>query len=118
MEVWDDLGPGRYGVPEPPTGAPVHELDSGDLAVLPGVAFDRRGRRLGRGRGYYDRTFRAAGGPLLVGFAADFQVVEEVPTGPTDRPVDAIVTETGVEWIARREGAAGRDGADGGNGEA
>jgi 5-formyltetrahydrofolate cyclo-ligase len=100
VEVWEDLVPGRYGVPEPPVGSEVEALGPGDLAVLPGVAFDRRGRRLGRGRGFYDRTFSPEGGPVLVGLAAAFQVVDEVPAGPTDRPVDVIVTEVGALWIA------------------
>lgn len=116
VAVWDDLVPGRYGVPEPPPGEPVEILGPGDLAVLPGVAFDRRGRRLGRGRGFYDRTFdrgecREAGrGPVLVGLAAAFQVVDEVPAGPEDRPVDVIVTEAGVFWIPGAEsGGPARD---------
>ncbi|MGH0034289.1 MAG: 5-formyltetrahydrofolate cyclo-ligase [Myxococcota bacterium] len=99
VDDWDELVPGRYGVLEPPERDIAAPLGAGDLAVLPGVAFDRRGRRLGRGRGFYDRTFAEVAGPVLVGFAAAFQVVDEVPAGPTDRPVDAIVTEVGVLWI-------------------
>ena len=64
-----------------------------DLILVPGLAFDRRGHRLGRGGGYYDRFL-----PLVVGkictlsAAYEFQVVEEVPAGPKDQPVDLIVT--------------------------
>lgn len=108
VESWDELVPGRYGVPEPGDVRDAERLGPSDLAILPGVAFDRRGRRLGRGRGFYDRTFAAVAagpGPLLVGLAAAFQVVDEVPAGPTDRPVDAIVTETGIVWIAEASAA-------------
>lgn len=68
-----------------------------DLIVAPGLAFDRRGNRLGRGGAYYDRFLaepecKAA----VVGFGFAFQVLNEVPTDPHDRPVDAIITEQGV----------------------
>lgn len=99
VEQWEELVPGRYGVSEPPRERAAEPLGAGDLVVVPGVAFDRRGRRLGRGRGYYDRTLSASDGPLVVGLAAAFQVVDEVPAGPSDRPVDVIVTEAGVLWI-------------------
>ncbi|MCZ6784720.1 MAG: 5-formyltetrahydrofolate cyclo-ligase [Proteobacteria bacterium] len=95
---WDDLRPGRYGVLEPPAEAEAVELGPGDLVIVPGVAFDARGGRLGRGRGYYDRTFppgRAAS-PILFGLAASFQIVDEVPAGPADRGMDAVVTERGL----------------------
>jgi 5-formyltetrahydrofolate cyclo-ligase len=99
---WEQLQPGRYGVREPPAGTPVR-LAAGDLVVVPGLAFDAAGRRLGRGGGWFDRTFPpgARPGPLLVGYAFEQQVVESVPSGPTDRCVDWIVTERAT----RRAGA-------------
>ncbi len=95
-ERWDDLEAGRYGVAEPPAGAPRAEPRS--LVVVPGVAFDRRGNRLGRGGGHYDRAFidTPVGRPLLVGVGWTFQVVDGVPHGPGDRAMDAIVTEAGI----------------------
>ncbi len=64
---------------------------------MPGVAFDRRGRRLGRGGGHYDRVFPpATAAPLLLGVAFSFQLVDAVPVGPADRRVDGIVTELGI----------------------
>jgi len=101
---WEDLRPGRYGVLEPPAGANATPLGRGDVALLPGVAFDAAGHRLGRGRGYYDRTFAparggAAGAPLLVGLGYEFQVVAEVPHGAWDRSLDAVVTERSVRWV-------------------
>ena len=71
----------------------------------PGVAFDARGNRLGRGGGFYDRTFaRAAAGPVLCGAALELQLVDEVPHGPGDRAMDLLVTECAV----RRTGEARR----------
>jgi 5-formyltetrahydrofolate cyclo-ligase len=94
---WEELAPGRYGVLEPPAARPGSALAPGDLILVPGVAFDREGHRLGRGRGWWDRTLAAACGVELtavgVGFA--FQVVEAVPYGPGDQALDAILTEDG-----------------------
>jgi 5-formyltetrahydrofolate cyclo-ligase len=103
---WEDLAPGRYGVAEPPAGTAI-SLEGRDLVVVPGLAFDAAGRRLGRGGGWFDRTFPSgsAGGPRLVGYAYERQVVESVPSGPTDRGVDWIVTEHAV-----RRATAGRRG--------
>jgi 5-formyltetrahydrofolate cyclo-ligase len=68
-----------------------------DVVVTPGVAFDRRGFRTGYGGGYYDRFFRRVR-PTAFRVAVCFalQVVPEVPIGPSDQPVDAIVTEDEV----------------------
>lgn len=86
------LRPGRYGIPEP-TGAAV-ALAEIDLIALPGVAFDRRGIRLGYGKGCYDRTLAGEESlPLLVGLAYAFQLVERLPADNHDVPVDRIVTE-------------------------
>jgi 5-formyltetrahydrofolate cyclo-ligase len=68
-----------------------------DLVLLPGVAFDRSGRRLGQGRGYYDRFLpRVRPAAPLVALAFDCQVFDRVPALPHDVPVDRIVTESGV----------------------
>lgn len=86
------MSAGRYGIFEPATGAvlPVKDMD---LIVLPGVAFDRRGIRLGYGKGCYDRALADQDWPTLVGLAYDFQLVETLPAESYDIPVDIIVTE-------------------------
>jgi len=69
------------------------------IVILPLVAFDRRGFRLGYGGGFYDRTLeglRARGPVLAVGLAYGAQQVERLPVEPTDQPMDAVVTERGV----------------------
>ena len=85
---------GALGVEEP-TGAPV-PLGAIELMVVPALAVDAKGRRLGRGRGHYDATLQAYGG-RTVALVLDSQLVPEVPVGEHDRRVHAICTET--RWI-------------------
>lgn len=97
---WDALEPGRFGVLEP-VSSPSEALTADDVVLVPGLAFDRCGWRLGRGGGHYDRAFPPGSyGPWLVGIGYSFQWVAEVPHGSRDRRVDAIVTEHG--WVWRR----------------
>ncbi len=96
IEGREKLLPGAFGVLEPAAGVPV-SLSGIDLAVIPGVAFDLCGHRLGYGKGYYDRTFcTASERPLLVGFAFDLQVVSQLPREGHDVRLDLLVTETRV----------------------
>ncbi len=92
------LAPGRGGVAEPvrPRWAP--RAARADLAVVPGLAFDCAGGRLGYGRGHYDRLLAAPTlrGALKVGLAFAGQIVSRVPMGPRDVRLDVIVTETAV----------------------
>jgi len=95
------LVPNQFGILEPdPQWLPVEprELAEGPLLILaPGLAFDRSLRRIGRGKGYYDRFLaRARSGPqecLVVGLTLAEQVVAEVPAGPLDQPLDGLVTD-------------------------
>lgn len=98
VERWEDLRAGCFGVLEPPQRAVRAALGPGDLVVVPGVAFDAEGYRLGQGKGYYDRAFARERGeaPTLVGFGYEFQVVEAVPHERWDRQMDAIVTDRAV----------------------
>ncbi len=99
-EEWDALAAGRFGILEPAEGGA--ELTPNDVVLLPGVAFDRNGWRLGRGGGHYDRAFPpGVESPWLVGVGYTFQWLVEVPHDSRDRRVDAIVTEIGWVWRAR-----------------
>ena len=95
---WEDLRPGTFGVLEPRNDGTAVRLMPGDLVVVPGVAFDEDGYRLGHGKGYYDRAFAAELGdaPTLVGFGYEFQIVDAVPHDHRDRQMDAIVTDRKV----------------------
>lgn len=90
----------RGGVPEPDPGLPEADLAAlGGMGVIvtPGLAFDSRGGRLGRGGGFYDRLLSQRGfAALAVGFALAEQVVAAVPAGDRDARVDAVVTPSGV----------------------
>src|SRR6185503_19648695 len=95
----DDLRAGRYGIEEPDAGAPA--VAAGDVAVMvvPGLAFDAAGRRMGFGGGYYDELLagRVTGRPpFVVGFGYDFQVVDACPADERDGRVDCVVTEARV----------------------
>jgi 5-formyltetrahydrofolate cyclo-ligase len=86
----------RFGAMEPSEGDVVAPQEI-DVVVVPGVAFDRAGRRVGYGGGFYDRFLPRTGpGALVVAVAFSLQVVGEVPQGGGDRGVDAIVTEDEV----------------------
>jgi len=87
-----ELVPGRFGIPEP-TGEPV-DPNGADVIVVPGVAFDLLGMRIGYGKGYYDRSLhRMERSGRLVGFCYEFQLLEEIVGEPHDVTMDLIVTE-------------------------
>ena len=93
-----DLVPGRLGIMEPHPKAPVvadNIRQQQLLWLVPGVGFDRRGRRLGRGAGHYDRMLARVTG-LKVGVAYDWQLVNRLPSGPHDVSVDRVVTDAGL----------------------
>ena len=79
---------GKFGIPEPTTPAYEGEID---LVIVPAVAFDAKGRRLGRGGGYYDRFIKKLTHAVLVGVGYDFQLVDEVPAARHDQRVHRII---------------------------
>jgi 5-formyltetrahydrofolate cyclo-ligase len=91
-----ELQSGAYGIPEPLLACPVLELNKLDFLLIPGVGFSLNGRRLGRGKGHYDRLLAEAMG-LKCGVAFDWQVTVEVPTERHDILLDCIVTPT--RWL-------------------
>ena len=92
----DPIAETSFGAMEPAGGRMLEPAEL-DLVIVPGVAFDRSGSRLGYGAGYYDRLLpRTREGVLAIAIAFALQVVPEVPTGGTDRRVDAIITEAEV----------------------
>jgi 5-formyltetrahydrofolate cyclo-ligase len=96
---------GAHGVMVPQDGTPLEP----EVLVVPLLAFDARGHRLGYGGGYYDRTIadRRARGPILtIGFAFAAQEVEDLPNDAYDMPLDLVATERGV--IVAGSGASSR----------
>ena len=93
-----DLGqlvPGYKGILEPMEGLGTIGFDEIDFAVVPGVAFDRYGRRLGQGGGFYDR-FMAETPAFTCGLCFERFMEDEIPCEPHDIPVMHVVTEKGV----------------------
>lgn len=91
-----DLKTGQFGIREPADGCPEISLNRLDLVLAPGLAFDPRGRRLGRGRGFYDRML-ATVRSTTCGVAFDEQIVSDLPVEPRDVSVNCILTPT--RWI-------------------
>lgn len=92
-----DCVEGTLGVGQPAPEAPRVPVAEIDLIVVPGVAFDRRGHRLGRGAGFYDRfLLEVSPGTPLAAVALRPQLVPEVPTAPHDLPLTAVYGPDGV----------------------
>ena len=100
----DPLVPGRFG-----TLHPLGEDLAPDVLLVPLLAFDARGNRLGYGGCYYDRTLAALPGRLAVGCAFAAQEVASVPVEPTDIRLDAVATERGVLVCPERPALPDKD---------
>lgn len=91
-----ELSPGALNIPEPPRSAPECPLDTLAIALIPGRAFDRSGRRLGRGSGGFDqwiaRQRKINPHTRFIGVCCECQLVQTVPSEPHDEPMDAIAT--------------------------
>lgn len=104
---WDadaDLAPDALGVPAPP---PTAALVTPDVVIVPLLAFDRRGGRLGQGGGFYDRTLaalRRSRPVFALGLAYAGQELTEVPVESHDQRLDAILTETEFIRVVRERG--------------
>jgi 5-formyltetrahydrofolate cyclo-ligase len=92
----DELVPGAFSIMEPDAEiCPPVDSCRPQIALIPGVGFDRRGNRLGFGGGYYDRLLAtdALRDTLVVGVAHEFQLIDSLPTQPWDKPVHVVCTE-------------------------
>lgn len=92
----EDFTKGPYGVWEPAEIAPTVHLESLQGVLIPGLVFNKNGNRLGRGKGFYDKTLERYQG-LRVGICFDFQVAESpIPMEDHDVRVDFLITESGL----------------------
>lgn len=98
VERLDTMQKGAFGILEPPPIGVDHHADEPDLIVVPGVAFDQMGHRIGYGKGFYDRFLNHPGCKAhLVGLCHDFQLINEVIAADIhDIPMEIIVTETRI----------------------
>lgn len=85
---------------EEPQGDDTADIADIEMIIVPGVAYDRRGNRVGRGKGFYDRLL-AGTKALKVGVAYDFQLVDEIDAEPHDVKVDLIITDQGIYRIKK-----------------
>ena len=98
------LKPGSFGVLEPEGGPYKADHQQIDLFIIPGLAFDRSGNRLGYGKGYYDRALIGVPDSKKVGICYGFQVLESVPTTEHDQKVGTVITEGGIVFSRRNLG--------------
>lgn len=100
----DALVQSSFGIPEPtPETCPLPPEGEWipELVIVPGLAFDRKGYRLGMGAGYYDRMFSKPSmhAVIRIGLAYEFQIVDHIETEQWDIPMHALATEKGVTWL-------------------
>ena len=87
---------GAFGLTQPTADTPLAADEAIDLIIVPGVAFDAEGNRLGYGAGYYDRLLARFPGVPTVGLAYDEQIVDGIPVEEHDVPIDFVVTPTRI----------------------
>jgi len=87
------LRPGAFGVQEPSCGSPLSHRATGVVFVVPGLAFDLRGGRLGRGAAHYDRALARYRGATRIGFGYEFQLLPLLPEAPWDTRMHVVVTD-------------------------
>ena len=84
----------QFGIGEPDASLPEYtDLDRVEMIIVPGVAFDRTGNRMGRGRGFYDRLLKSTPHAMKIGVAYDFQMLNEIPVEPHDVKMDQVISE-------------------------
>lgn len=93
----EGLERGPFGLLQPPATTPAAQTL--DLALVPGLAFDSKGARLGYGGGYYDRFFARLPVRRRLGLCFAFQIVERLPSDARDVPMNGICTEAGLQWL-------------------
>ena len=85
----------QFGIGEPTADTPEWtDLGAVEMIVVPGVAFDRKNNRMGRGRGFYDRLLKSTPNAVKVGVAYDFQIMDEIPVEAFDVPMDRVICES------------------------
>ena len=98
----EELEPGYMGIPEPRNSKTVFSSAEVECAVVPGLAFDAKGNRLGRGKAMFDKLLSRMK-CLKIALAFEFQVLESVPSLPHDVPVDIVITEERTIKVYRRD---------------
>lgn len=100
----NELKPGKFGIPEPDSTLPGIAPEDLDLILLPGIAFDDSGVRIGYGKGYYDRLLAHIPRGKRVALAYSLQIADSLPSGETDVPLGLVVTESEIIYCRIKEG--------------
>ncbi len=104
VEDWNVLQPSRLGIPEPPPDNEPVDPASFDVVVVPAVAFDKNGGRVGYGMGCYDRVlFKTGRDCPRIGIGYDFQLFSKVPMHEHDIPLTGVITESETIFPENRE---------------
>lgn len=95
LNKFNDLEPKTFGILEPKKNKIKNfDINKLDLVIVPGIAFDKNGHRIGYGHGYYDRFLKKISSKAKkIGLAFDFQLIEKIPEERHDIPMDIIITE-------------------------
>ena len=96
LEDYSMLEEGKYGIMEPSSDEYFANPEEIDLAVIPGIAFDRTGNRMGRGKGYYDRLLADLPDAMKIGICFGFQLFDKIPADSHDIGMDIIMTENEI----------------------
>ncbi len=96
QKLEEDLVTHRFGMLEPNTNCPIFPPEKLELIIVPGIAFDSNGYRLGYGKGFYDRFLPTCPNAITIGIAFQLQLVEDTYPQPWDIPVQYIFTEEGI----------------------
>ncbi len=103
LDDFEGLVSGRYGVLEPGPDCVARSVAAHAVVLVPGLAFDAQGGRLGRGAGYYDRALaglrRRSDCPTLIGVGFAIQIIDRVPMASHDVRIDAVLTEDALVWV-------------------
>lgn len=93
IDSWEALEPSAMGILEARGDVPETRVQNVDLILVPGIAFDEHGHRIGYGKGYYDKLLKTVRG-YKVGLAFSEQVISEIPSEAHDVPLDLIITDS------------------------
>ena len=94
ISSYEDLEPGNFGIMEPKKNSTeVTDIHENSVVIMPGVAFDRSGNRIGYGKGYYDKYFSKYPDLYKIALAFSMQIVSEIPADIFDIKADCIITE-------------------------
>jgi 5-formyltetrahydrofolate cyclo-ligase len=103
VDEGEDLVRGHFGILEPDLARAARRVDPFAIVLVPGIAFDRLGGRLGRGAGYYDRALseirRVSRSTTFIGVGFPHQIIDHVPMTSHDVRMDGILTEEALVWI-------------------